>query len=255
MLFKTKFKLFLTFAVLIAGAWLFFSGGSGDNGSEESISGEAILDVEEEDSFIVTKVIDGDTIVIDSGDAVRLICIDAPEHYEKGYANSKKYLEDILLGKQVKLEKDVSDRDKYHRLLRYVYIDRVFVNELIVEQGHAKSYSYHPDISLCPEIGIAEEKAKKKELGIWGEILETPIYEGEDEDNSIEEPLIENSEDEVLEEDPKDLPTEIVCDINFYNCGDFSTCEEVTKVFDFCEKDIHYLDADEDGVPCETLCG
>jgi len=51
----------------------------------------------------------------------------------------------------------------------------------------------------------------------------------------------------------------IICNSNTYNCGDFTVCEEVTKVFDECKDrgfgDIHSLDKDDNGVPCESLCG
>lgn len=49
---------------------------------------------------------------------------------------------------------------------------------------------------------------------------------------------------------------EIICSYNFYNCDDFNSCSEVMKVFNECgNEDIHYLDGDKEGVPCESLCG
>ncbi|QDG52147.1 nuclease [Persicimonas caeni] len=47
---------------------------------------------------------------------------------------------------------------------------------------------------------------------------------------------------------------EVVCSYDAYNCGDFSSCAQVMQVFRACEGDVHKLDRDKDGVPCESLC-
>jgi hypothetical protein len=47
---------------------------------------------------------------------------------------------------------------------------------------------------------------------------------------------------------------EVECSYDAYNCGDFDTCAEVRRVFDACPTDVHGLDRDNDGVPCESLC-
>ena len=106
---------------------------------------------EPKDSFgdiLVTRVIDGDTIEIEGGQRVRYIGIDTPEtsHPQKGVecfgreasAENRKLVE----GKKVVLEKDVSEIDKYGRLLRYVYARDTFVNQYLVIQGYAHSSSY-----------------------------------------------------------------------------------------------------------------
>jgi len=46
----------------------------------------------------------------------------------------------------------------------------------------------------------------------------------------------------------------INCTANTYNCGDFTVCEEVIDIFDACPTDVHKLDKDGDGIPCERLC-
>jgi hypothetical protein len=48
---------------------------------------------------------------------------------------------------------------------------------------------------------------------------------------------------------------EVECSHDAYNCGDFATCADVRRVFDACPTDVHGLDRDDDGVPCESLCG
>jgi len=193
---------------------------------KETIS-EEIVEIETPEKinnlYNVTRIIDGDTIEIETGERVRLICINTPEQGEKGYSKAANYLEDLILDENVKLVKDISETDRYGRLLRYIYLeDGTFVNKLIVYEGYGESYPYSPDTSLCPEISEAEDRAKSLEIGIW------------EEGNS---PNSSSS-----------------CGGNVYNCGDFSTCSEVMEVFSSCSYDVNYLDGDEDGIPCESLC-
>ena len=153
---------------------------------------------EQSDYFKVTYIVDGDTLDINTGERVRLICIDTPERGEYYYSEAKDYLKSLTLNNEVDLVKDISETDKYERLLRYIYLtDGTFVNELIVKNGYAKAYPYSPDTTLCPQIEEAEDYAKENNLGIWAD---------------------EESEEETSSEG---------CTSNFYNCGDFSSCSEV----------------------------
>lgn len=127
----------------------------------------------------VTKVIDGDTIQIEGGQTLRYIGIDTPETVdprkpvqcfgnEASRENSK-----IVEGQVVFLEKDVSETDKYGRLLRYVYIslstgEMLMVNEYLVKEGYAVSSSYPPDIKYQERLRVAEESAKSQGKGLWG---------------------------------------------------------------------------------------
>ena len=81
----------------------------------------------------VTRVIDGDTIELETGQKVRYIGINTPETVDPrkpaecfGRESSEKNKE-LVEGKIVELEKDISETDKYQRLLRYVYVDGVLV--------------------------------------------------------------------------------------------------------------------------------
>ena len=123
--------------------------------------------------FKVTRVIDGDTIEIEGGEHIRYIGIDTPETVDPrkevqcfGIEASKKNKE-LVEGKTVRLEKDITDRDKYNRLLRYVWVGSVFVNLELVKQGFATSYSYPPDIKFQKEILAAEEEAREAKRGLW----------------------------------------------------------------------------------------
>ena len=116
---------------------------------------------------VVERVVDGDTVVLNNSEKVRFICVNTPEKNEDGYIEATNFLKEILLNKTVLLVKDTTEKDKYGRLLRYVYLNGTFVNSLIAEKGFGGSFPYAPDLKLCDEIKIAEEKAKLSKLGIW----------------------------------------------------------------------------------------
>lgn len=124
----------------------------------------------------VVSVVDGDTIKVKlSGktETVRLTLIDTPEtkHPTKpvepfgpeASAFTKKSLE----GKHVFLEKDVSDRDSYGRLLRYVWIDGKLHNETLLEKGFARVAVFPPDVKYVDRFRNVQKKAQSKKLGIW----------------------------------------------------------------------------------------
>lgn len=122
----------------------------------------------------VIRAVDGDTIEIEGGEKVRYIGIDTPETVDPrkpvqcfGIEASKKNKE-FVEGKMVRLEKDATDRDKYNRLLRYVYIGDVFVNFELVQQGFAYSYSYPPDIKYQDQFVKAQQEAREAKRGLWG---------------------------------------------------------------------------------------
>jgi len=129
----------------------------------------------------VTRVIDGDTIEIEGNIKVRYIGINTPEIYhdttgkktgEQCFANES-YLENkkLVEGKTVTLVKDVSDKDKYGRLLRYVYVDEVFINDYLVSNGFAKIMTIKPDTKYSLDFKQKEKEAKTNNLGIWNKCL------------------------------------------------------------------------------------
>ncbi|MBU2028931.1 thermonuclease family protein [Patescibacteria group bacterium] len=124
-------------------------------------------------NFQVARVVDGDTIEIEGGERVRYIGIDTPETVDPrkpvqcfGVEASNKNKE-LVAGKIVRLEKDATDRDKYNRLLRYVYVGEAFINLELVKQGFAYSYSYPPDIKYQDKILEAQQEAEKNKNGLW----------------------------------------------------------------------------------------
>lgn len=131
---------------------------------------------EEVEKMRVIRVIDGDTIELSNSQIVRYIGIDAPETSkgEDCYSDeAKNKNEELVLGREIELEKDVSDKDKYGRLLRYVYIsnpenksDTIFVNDYLVREGYAKAISYPPDTTHSQELKQTEREAFEEGKGI-----------------------------------------------------------------------------------------
>lgn len=115
----------------------------------------------------VTEVIDGDTIVITGGYRVRYIGIDAPEKGEAFYSEARQANQRLVGGKKVRLEKDISDMDRYGRLLRYVYVNSTFVNAELVRQGYARAHSYPPDTKYQNYLEAAQREAQQGGKGIW----------------------------------------------------------------------------------------
>ncbi len=114
---------------------------------------------------VVTKVIDGDTILVEGGYHIRLLGIDADEKDYPCYLPAKKYLENLILGKKVRLERDKEDVDKYGRCLRYVFLNGKNVNLLLVKNGFAVARFYLPNLKYYKEIQNAEKFAKEHKIG------------------------------------------------------------------------------------------
>ncbi len=122
------------------------------------------------DTARVTQVIDGDTITIEGGYRVRYIGIDTPEIHpnleafglEAWQANRK-----LVEGKKVRLERDVSETDKYGRLLRYVWVDDTLVNADLVRQGLARAKAYPPDTKHQDYLEQMEAEARAAGRGMW----------------------------------------------------------------------------------------
>lgn len=135
-------------------------------------SGQAIFDFPVEMAR-VAAVIDGDTIALAGGERVRYIGIDTPE---MGSAPRECFAEQatarnaaLLAGKEVALRVDVSQRDRYRRLLRYVYLpDGTFVNALLVAEGYATAATFPPDVLFSTYFATLERQARQESLGLWG---------------------------------------------------------------------------------------
>lgn len=116
----------------------------------------------------VAYVIDGDTIELETGERVRLIGIDAPEFGKLYFSESRSKLAELILDKDVQLEKDESDKDGYGRLLRYAHRGDIFINFEMVRLGYAKVLLIPPDLKYKDLFLAAEHAARQKQFGIWG---------------------------------------------------------------------------------------
>lgn len=121
----------------------------------------------------VTRVIDGDTFEIEGGIKIRLIGMDTPEMKNKNKTidcfavEAKKKMESLVGGKEVVLVKDVSETDKYGRLLRYVYLGDEMVNDTLLKEGYAKISTFPPDVKFKDVFLSSERQAREVKAGLW----------------------------------------------------------------------------------------
>jgi len=153
MKFKIIFILFVSLVLLIT-LYLFFSPGG----------------------LTIKKVVDGDTVVLSNGEKVRLIGLDTPETKDPRVKvqffgkKATEYLKKIAEGKEVYLKYDQQKRDKYKRLLAYIYLKKndVCLNEEMIKEGYAFAYTRFP-FSKMDEYRDFQKKALLAGKGLWGE--------------------------------------------------------------------------------------
>src|SRR3989344_3149708 len=118
----------------------------------------------------VTKVVDGDTVVIAGGQRVRLLSIDTRERGENCYNEAKQRLEELLLLKNITLERDKEDEDRYDRLLRYIYLGDEMINLRMIEEGLAVAYIYEPNVKYRSAFLEAENAARSENGCVWANL-------------------------------------------------------------------------------------
>ena len=123
---------------------------------------------------IVKRVIDGDTIELENKQIVRYIGVDSPElHHPKKSVEcfasaAAEFNKKLVEGKTVRLEKDVSETDKYKRLLRYVWIDdSKMINEIMVREGYAYAATFPPDVKYAETFRQLQQEAMNNKKGLW----------------------------------------------------------------------------------------
>lgn len=134
-------------------------------------------------TYLVVRVIDGDTIEIEGGKRVRYIGINTPETspVECFGVEATNKNKELVGGKRVRLEKDISELDKYGRLLRYVWVGDIFVNDYLVRQGYAYATTYPPDVEYSNQFVQAQREAKENNRGLWAGCQTEPEPEPEPE--------------------------------------------------------------------------
>ncbi|OFW60658.1 MAG: hypothetical protein A2133_05815 [Actinobacteria bacterium RBG_16_64_13] len=126
----------------------------------------------------VTKVIDGDTVVVFSDGAeeeVRLIGIDAPETGEAFSADATEGLTKLVGGTNVRLELDVETHDQYDRRLAYIWVGQTMVNAELLWRGLATVYTVPPNVKYVERFQAAQDEAQAAQLGMWGEPTDSPL--------------------------------------------------------------------------------
>lgn len=123
----------------------------------------------------VRYVIDGDTVILDNNQHVRLIGVDTPEVKSERRRRSDYYAEEakdftrrMAEGKDVRLEGENEEFDKYGRRLAYIYLpDGTFLNREIVRLGYGEAIRYFP-YKYKKEFLELESEARAAKLGVWG---------------------------------------------------------------------------------------
>ncbi|MFH1398424.1 MAG: thermonuclease family protein [Candidatus Omnitrophota bacterium] len=137
--------------------------------------------------ILVVRVVDGDTLKLGNGERLRLIGIDTPEMHDsnKLYRDSQRNHQDVeqikklgrrsygftrnlVEGKKVRLEFDLERKDKYGRLLAYVYLqDGTFINAEIVKQGFASLMTIPPNVKYADTFFKFYQEARENNRGLW----------------------------------------------------------------------------------------
>ncbi len=171
---------------------LSFIGCTGESGLQEIGESNKVDNIENKDveasteneenlelkgPYKVERVVDGDTIILNIdgvSERVRLIGVDTPEsvhpdadkNVEYGKVASE-YTKNALEEKSVMIEMDVQERDKYDRILAYVYLDDEMFNLKLIQEGHAKILTYPPNVKYVDDFTNAQKIARDEGKGLW----------------------------------------------------------------------------------------
>lgn len=171
-------------AVMLLFSTLFFVGCS-DEPAQTVSAAPGLSDVvgldeqseQSEDTYLVTRVVDGDTIIVDvdgTEERIRMIGIDTPESVHPDADRNVEYgkvasafTREKLQDQNVTLEYDVEERDRYGRILAYVWLDGEMLNKTLLQEGHAKVATYPPNVKYVDDFTALQEQARDNEKGVW----------------------------------------------------------------------------------------
>jgi micrococcal nuclease len=202
----------------------------------------------------VTEVVDGDTIeiepAVDGEKEVRLIGVDTPETKDpdegiEPYGQpASSYTSAHLEGEEVEIGFDEEKKDRYGRLLAYVYpVGEDMFNEDLVALGYAQVYTVPPNDRYEGQFRAAQEEAREGNIGIWG-LSHDEQCELADRGNGIGE-----GTPGCFDRAPRPAPAPPAGDLD---CSDFASQAEAQEVLEDNPSDPNGLDADGDGQACET---
>lgn len=221
-------------------------------------------------NYDVVKVIDGDTVILNINgvnQTVRLIGINTPETVDPrkdvecfGVEASNKAKE-ILTNQKVAIESDSSqgDKDKYNRLLRYVVLSNgTNFGKMMIQEGYAYEYTYDTAYKYQSEFKQAQTEAQNAQRGLWSPSACVKKQEV-NQDSATVQPTHQNNTSvtpQVTNTAQDQNESKYICSVDTYNCSDFTKYNDALDVYLQCGgvgKDIHKLDGDHDGEPCESL--
>ncbi len=196
----------------------------------------------------VARVIDGDTYDITIAGQVkrvRIIGVNTPETVAPNRpvecygTEASTAAKGLLEGKHVLLEKDVSETDQFGRLLRYVYVEGLFVNDWLVRSGYAQVSSFPPDVKYIPGLLEAQRSAQSSSTGLWG-ACQAPSPPAPSQPQPQPQPPATachpSYPDVCIPPPPPDL-----------DCGHI-----LHRNFRVLPPDPHRFDGNRDGIGCET---
>jgi micrococcal nuclease len=197
----------------------------------------------------VVRVIDGDTVELADGRTVRYIGIDTPETVAPGQPvghygpEASSFNKQLVEGRDVELEKDVSETDRFGRLLRHVYIDGRLVSEILVQQGFAQVSTFPPDVKHQDRLLIAQRVARNAGRGLWANAPVPPTAVP-----TTQAPVIQPTSPAGPSNCSPSYPT--VC---IPPAPPDLDCPQISfRRFQVLQPDPHGFDADRDGIGCET---
>lgn len=172
--FRLQIVLLIVFIILVSGLILWNKSSTDLPFSIITFTTPTITPTLILENTLVKYVIDGDTIVLADNSKVRYIGINSPELDNNGKMecfaqNAKNFNKQLVENQIVSLEKDISDKDKYGRILRYVYLDGTLINEILISQGFAKADTVPPDTKYASIFKQAEKEALQDSRGLWKE--------------------------------------------------------------------------------------
>jgi micrococcal nuclease len=215
----------------------------------------------------VRSIVDGDTLRVTLEDGtkttVRLIGIDTPETKDPGEPvgcfgpeASERMAKLLKPGREIWLERDVSNTDRYDRLLRYVWVEKsdgdvYLLNEVMVRDGFALAIRYEPDTSRAEQLEAAQRRAAERGKGLWSACPETVL-------GLMPTPI--PAPTDVPYVAPTEAPAPVAasnCDPSYptlclqsypdLDCGDIAA-----RRFPVYPPDPHRFDGDGDGIGCES---
>lgn len=193
---------------------------------------------------MVIGIVDGDTIDVQIDNQtyrVRYIGIDTPENGDTGYWQATGENQNLVYAKQIILVKDVSETDRYDRLLRYIFIGDTFVNYELVRKGYAQASTYQPDVACSSYFSQTQNQAQSEQVGLWAPVPTVAVSSGGGSSGGSGGSTGGNCHpsypDVCIPPPPPDL-----------NCPDVKPL----KNFRVLPPDPHNFDGDSDGIGCES---